>query len=188
MSSSAALSVATLTRLDAAFNLNLDPLEVARLAQRAETRGSGVRVGILDQAASVLGQPSQAVLIDCRSLAYSYVPFSLPDVSLLICETGVERSLASSAYNQRRTECEQAAAAFAQAMRDEGDGRDIVALRDVSGHDFMRLGGISLSVHAMSLQRMGARSGPSRPSKLAMPLRLGNWCWNHTPACVMIMP
>ncbi|HKD74127.1 MAG TPA: galactokinase family protein, partial [Ktedonobacterales bacterium] len=75
MSSSAALSVATLVWLDAAFHLGLDPLALARLAQRAETRGSGVRVGILDQAASVLGRPGQAVLIDCRSLATTYIPF-----------------------------------------------------------------------------------------------------------------
>ncbi len=141
MSSSAALSVAALTWLDAAFHLNLDPLAMARLAQRAETRGSGVRVGILDQAASVLGRPGQAALIDCRSLGYSYVPLNLPDVGLLICETGVERSLASSAYNQRRAECEEAVAAFTHAVRDEGDTRDIAALRDVSEQDYLRLAG-----------------------------------------------
>jgi galactokinase len=100
-----------------------------------------VRVGILDQAASVLGRPGQAVLIDCRSLAYTYIPFNLPSVGLLICETGVERSLASSAYNQRRAECEQSVAAFASVVHDEGDGREITALRDVSEVDYLRLAG-----------------------------------------------
>jgi len=141
MSSSAALSIATLTWLNLAFHLEQEPLALARLGQRAETRGSGVRVGILDQAASVLGRPGQAVLIDCRTLEYTHVPFQLPDVGLLICETGVERSLAASAYNERRAECERAVKVFSNALGAEGDTRAITALRDVTEHDFLRLAG-----------------------------------------------
>ncbi len=141
MSSSAALIMATLTWLDAALGLKRQPLDLARLGQRAETRGSGVRVGILDHAASILGKPGQAVLLDCRTLAYDYIPFALPGVGMMICETGVERSLASSAYNQRRGECEEAVAVLAAALKAEGDKRAITALRDVTEHDLARLGG-----------------------------------------------
>lgn len=141
MSSSAALIIAALTWLDAAFQLNQRPLDLARLGQRAEIRGSGVRVGILDHAASVLGRPGQAVLIDCRSLSYSYVPFHLPDVGLLICETGIERSLASSAYNERRTQCEAAVTTMARVLHAEGETRAITALRDITERDFLRLAG-----------------------------------------------
>ncbi len=141
LSSSAALVVATLTWLAAAFHLDIAPLEIARIGQRAETRGSGVRVGILDHAASVLGRPNQAVLIDCRSLDHRYIPFRLPDVNLLICESGVERSLAKSSYNTRVAECRTAVDAFARALQAEGDVREIKALRDIEERDYLRLAG-----------------------------------------------
>ena len=144
LSSSAALVMATLVWLNAAFHLEKEPLELARLGQLAETRGTGVRVGILDHAASILGRPDHAVLIDCRSLSYQHIPFELPDVGLLICDSGVERSLATSAYNQRRAECEIAVSALGAALGGEPDGagrRQVLALRDVTRHDLMRLGG-----------------------------------------------
>lgn len=141
LSSSAALIMAALTWLNAAFVLAQAPMALARLGQRAETRGSGVRVGILDHAASALGQPGQAMLIDCRSLNVQPIPFNLPDVTLLVCETGVERSLAETGYNTRRSECEQVLQRFVELLRAEGDPRPIEALRDVNEHDYQRLGG-----------------------------------------------
>ena len=140
LSSSAALVMATLLWLDSAFQLDIEPLELASIGQRAETRGTGVRVGILDHAASVLSRPDHAVLIDCRSLSYELIPFQLPEVSLLICDSGVERSLAASAYNQRRLECEAAVASIGAALAAE-DERCVSALRDVTSHDLSRLGG-----------------------------------------------
>ena len=141
MSSSAALIMATLTWLTAATGIDIAPMDLARLGQRAETRGTGVRVGILDHAASALGQPGQALLIDCRSMAVERVPFTLDDAALLVCETGVEHSLATSGYNERRTQCEAATAAFAALLAAEGDKRSIRALRDVTERDLQRLGG-----------------------------------------------
>ncbi len=141
MSSSAALIMATLTWLDAALGLQQGPLELARIGQRAETLGSGVQVGILDQAASALGKPGKAIFIDCRSLAYHYISFNLPDVALLVCETGVERSLADVGYNTRRQECEAAAQAFAQMLQQEDFSRLVTALRDVTERDYARLAG-----------------------------------------------
>lgn len=140
LSSSAALVMATLLWLDATLQLDFEPLELASTGQRAETRGTGVRVGILDHAASVLSRPDHAILIDCRSLTYEPIPFELPEVCLLICDSGVERSLATSAYNQRRLECEAAVTAISATLTGEEE-RSVSSLRDVTSLDLLRLGG-----------------------------------------------
>ena len=141
LSSSAALVMATLIWLNEALRLRHRPLQLARLGQLAETRGTGLRVGILDHAASILGRPDQAVLIDCRSMQYEYIPFQLPQVSLFVCDSGIERSLVSSGYNLRRGECEIALAALQQALAGEGVAETPRALRDVSLRQLQRLGG-----------------------------------------------
>lgn len=143
MSSSAALLIATLTWLTRAFDITSAPIELAQIAQRAEIRGSGVKVGILDQAASVLGMPGMATLIDCRTMDYRPIPIKFTDVALLICESGVERSLAGGdgKYNERVAECQEAVDAIVEALRAEGDQREIAKLRDVTHADFLRLAG-----------------------------------------------
>ncbi len=138
MSSSAALEVCAAMFFAALAGLALDPLQVARLCQQAEHHAVGVRVGILDQAASCLGRAGQAILLDCRSLAYDYIPFNLPDVALVVCDTGVRRELAASAYNERRRQCEEATALLAQALAAEGSTQPITALRDISPDAFAR--------------------------------------------------
>ncbi len=136
MSSSAALIVATLTWLAEANGWNLAPLDLARLGQRAEQRGTGVQVGIMDHAVSLLGRSGQAILLDCRSLEYRYIPFQDATARLLICETGVEHALAaSSGYNTRRQECHEATLRFAELLPE----RAIRSLRDVTERDVARL-------------------------------------------------
>lgn len=92
--------------------------QLARLAQQAENRFVGCQCGIMDQLASAEGQPGHALLIDCRSLDTQPVP--LPEgVALLIAHSRVRRGLVDSAYNERRQQCEQAAAALGvPALRD----------------------------------------------------------------------
>src|SRR5712692_3982282 len=112
MSSSAALEVAT-AQVCALFSggcftigaegATLTPMQVAAICQRAEQIASGVLCGILDQAASCLGQPGKTILLDCRSLEYRYLPFDAPGLSLVVIDTNVRRELAASAYNARRT-------------------------------------------------------------------------------------
>lgn len=153
MSSSAAIEVATaqacmlfsrgsftIGTQDATFK----PLEVAALCQRAEHRASGVRSGILDQAASCLGSPGKAVLLDCRSLEYRYLPFDAPGLSLVVIDTGVRRELAASAYNERRSQCEEAASMLRDIiMRNEPQNPSasaIRALRDITQGQFARYG------------------------------------------------
>ena len=153
MSSSAALEVAT-AQACALFSggsftigteaATLTPLQVAGICQRAEQIASGVRCGILDQAASCLGRPGEAVLLDCRSLEYRYLPFAAPNLSLVVIDTGVRRELASSAYNERRGECEEATALLREIMLQREPEDEIVqsisALRDITEEQFHRYG------------------------------------------------
>lgn len=151
MSSSAALEVAT-AQACALFSAGaltigtddatLSPMDVAALCQRAEHIASGLRSGILDQAASCLGKPHMAVLLDCRSLEYRYIPFNAPEFSLVVIDTGVRRELASSAYNERRQQCEEATQLLREQILqrepDNTQAQNIQALRDISPDQFER--------------------------------------------------
>lgn len=131
LSSSAAIEMATLMAFTAAgadgpAPLVLDGAQAARLAQRAENEFVGVNCGIMDQFISSLGKAGHALFIDCRSLAYELTP--LPEgVTVLVVDTSAPRTLAASAYNERRAQCEQAARALG-----------VPALRDVSVEAFER--------------------------------------------------
>lgn len=127
LSSSAALEVAVAKALLAAAGLDnaLSDVALAKAAQRAENQFVGVNCGIMDQFISVLGQKSHALLIDCRSLAYELIPFP-PKAALVIGNTKASRSLAGSAYNERRQQCEEGVAILQKALP------HVKALRDVS--------------------------------------------------------
>ncbi len=110
LSSSASLEVATARALLACSSIDLPPLAIARLCQRAEVEFVGMRCGIMDQFASCFGEEGQALLLDCRTLEHEYLP--LPQgASLVVANTMVKHELASSAYNDRRQVCESAARA-----------------------------------------------------------------------------
>jgi galactokinase len=153
MSSSAAIEVATAQACMlfsrgsftiGALNATFQPIEVAALCQRAEHIASGVRSGILDQAASCLGRPGKAVLLDCRSLEYRYLPFDAPGFSLVVIDTNVRRELAASAYNERRSQCEEAASMLrdilTRAEPQNSQVSAIRALRDITQEQFARYG------------------------------------------------
>ncbi len=127
LSSSAALEIATASALLAAAGQEevLTGPQVAKAAQRAENQFVGVNCGIMDQFISRLGAENYALLIDCRSLEYQLIPFP-ENAALVIGNTKASRSLASSAYNQRRAECETGVAQLQRALP------AIIALRDVS--------------------------------------------------------
>jgi galactokinase len=132
LSSSAALEIAAALGLMTAANQQdrLSGPQIAQAAQRAENQFVGVNCGIMDQFISMLGAEDHALLIDCRSLEYELVPFPA-NASLVIGNTKASRSLASSAYNQRRQECETGVAAL-QAVLPE-----IRALRDVTSEQLL---------------------------------------------------
>ena len=106
LSSSAALEVAVAL---AVLDEPVDPLALAQLCQRAENVGVGVQSGLMDQLASTASKAGTALLLDCRALTTAHVP--LPEgLGVLVVDSAVSRDLASSAYNERRAQCEQAAA------------------------------------------------------------------------------
>ncbi len=153
MSSSAAIEVATAQACmlfsKGQFTIGsegatLTPMEVAAVCQRAEHMASGVLCGILDQAASCLGRPGDAILLDCRSLEYRYLPFDAPDLSLVVIDTGVRRELTASAYNERRRQCEEAVQMLGEIIvqhePENPSALAIRALRDVTLEQFARYG------------------------------------------------
>jgi galactokinase len=108
LSSSAAVEVAVAL---AVLDEPVDPLRLAQLCQRAENEGVGVQSGLMDQLASTGSREGTALLLDCRELTTEHVPLP-PGLGVLVVDSAVSRDLSSSAYNDRRSECERAAAAL----------------------------------------------------------------------------
>jgi len=106
LSSSAALECAAATGFNKVFECGIEPMEIALIAQKAEQDFAGVMVGIMDPFASVFGKENHAIRLDCQSLEYEYIPLELGNYALLLLNTNVKHSLASSAYNTRRAQCE----------------------------------------------------------------------------------
>lgn len=107
LSSSAALEGAILIALNEVFALNLDKREMAKIGQLTEHNHIGVNCGIMDQFVNLHGQENTALLLDCRSLDYTLIPFHRTDVKFVICNSRVSHNLASSEYNLRRNQCEE---------------------------------------------------------------------------------
>jgi galactokinase len=133
MSSSAALECATIYALNEIFGLGLDQLTMVKLAQKAENEFVGVKCGIMDQFASMFGRKHSVIRLDCQSLAYEYVPFNAAGVRIVLFDTNVKHSLASSAYNERRQQCETGVGMVKAGLGGSGvSGDRIESLRDVS--------------------------------------------------------
>lgn len=108
LSSSAAVECATVFALNHLLKTNIGRVEMVSMAQKAEHEYAGVMCGIMDQFASMMGKANQVIKLDCRSLEYEYVPFNLDGIKIVLLNTNVKHSLASSEYNTRRSECMQA--------------------------------------------------------------------------------
>jgi galactokinase len=125
LSSSAAIEVATALALSEQSGWTPGRVQLAQLCQKAENEFVGARVGIMDQFVSLHGQQNHALMLDCRSL--SFESLLIPDsVKLVISNTMVKHELASSEYNRRRADCEEAVRRLAKALP------GISALRDVN--------------------------------------------------------
>lgn len=118
LSSSAALELAGARAFAAVSNLTWDPVAMAVAGQRAENEWVGMNCGIMDQLICAVGQPGQAMLIDCRSLEATPTPIPAT-ATVVVLDTRTRRELVDSAYNERRTACEEAATAFGlEVLRD----------------------------------------------------------------------
>ena len=118
LSSSAALEVGVALALTHVAGFGLRGTELALTCQRGEHLGTGVRSGVMDQLSSIAGLRGSALFIDCRSLATQPVRLP-PDVGILVVHSGIPRTLAASAYAERRAGCEALAAELGvPALRD----------------------------------------------------------------------
>ncbi|QEE48159.1 galactokinase [Flavobacterium alkalisoli] len=110
VSSSAALECAVAVAVNKYTKAGLDNSELALVAQKAEHKYAGVKCGIMDQFASIFGKGDTLIKLDCRTLQYEYKPLKLEGASLLLFDSDVKHSLASSEYNVRRQQCEEGVA------------------------------------------------------------------------------
>jgi len=138
LSSSAAIEVATGVAVALMAKQNdrelkaEDLVRIAVLAQKAENEYAGVSCGIMDQFASAMAKKNNAILLDCATLEYSYIPLKLGDYRLVIANSNKRRSLAEGKYNERRGECEEGLAILNKKMS------DIKNLSEVSPKDLQQ--------------------------------------------------
>jgi galactokinase len=126
LSSSAALECATALALNKYYQTNFEKIELVKMAQHAEHKFTGVKCGIMDQFASMFGKDQHAIKLDCRSLEYEYVPFDVKGISIILFDSNVKHSLASTEYNLRRQECLSGVGMIS------GNITSVKSLRDVS--------------------------------------------------------
>lgn len=106
LSSSASIEVVTAFALNQLFNAGFNNIELALLSQKVENDFIGVNCGIMDQFSIAMGKKDHAMVLNCQTLDYHYIPFLLKDESLVVINTNKERKLADSKYNERRASCE----------------------------------------------------------------------------------
>ena len=134
MSSSAAIELAFAFAWMTLGQVDITLSDLALLCQKAENRYVGVNCGIMDQMISACGKVGHAMMLDSRTLERRYFP--MPEgVAIVVADSLVRRSLATSEYNVRRAQCEQAVRIFQQHLP------DVTALRDVTVGQLDRYGG-----------------------------------------------
>ena len=107
ISSSAAVEGGLAFGINELFNFGLNRKELALLCQSAEHNYPGVKCGIMDQYANMFGKKDNVILLDCKSIEHQYFPLELEGYEIVLINTKVHHSLASSEYNKRRKECEE---------------------------------------------------------------------------------
>ena len=108
LSSSASLEVAIGTMVEAITETSIDPVAKGLVCQKAEHDFVGVPCGIMDQFASVLCQKDHVLLLDCQDQSFQQIPFTNPDIAVLIINSEVKHELSGGEYAQRRSSCEKA--------------------------------------------------------------------------------
>jgi galactokinase len=126
LSSSASVECGFAYALNELNALKLDKQEMVFMAQWSEHNFVGVKCGIMDQFASMMGKNGNVILLDCQSLDYSYSPLTLGEYAIVLCDTKVKHALVDSDYNRRRNECERGVALLQQYYP------TIKSLRDVT--------------------------------------------------------
>lgn len=129
LSSSASIELATGVLLEGLFSLPIDRVDMVKIGQKVENEFMGVNSGIMDQFAIGMGKEGAAIWLDCSTLDYEYAPLDLQGSSIVIMNTNKRRELASSKYNERRSECEE-------ALKRLQTGLDAATLGDITPASF----------------------------------------------------
>jgi galactokinase len=107
VSSSAAIENGIGFAVNELYNLGLSRIDLLRISQKAENNFVGMKCGIMDMFASMMGKQNTVIRLDCNSLDFEYFPFNAPNYRLVLCNTTVKHALVDSEYNTRRAECEE---------------------------------------------------------------------------------
>jgi galactokinase len=107
------------------FKCNLNRLDLALIAQFSEHHFAGVKCGLMDQYAVLFGEEDSLLLLDCRSMKHVAIPFPTSKCSIILVDTKVKHTLASSAYNKRRASCEEGFVILQKLIPGAGSLRDI---------------------------------------------------------------
>ena len=108
LSSSAAIEVATAVAMRELTGETYDLTTIALLSQKAENTYCGVNCGIMDQFASAMGKKDKAILLNCKTLEYEYIPLELERYELIVANCNKPHALVTSKYNERRAETDEA--------------------------------------------------------------------------------
>ena len=180
LSSSAAIEVATAVSINEIAGTPYDLKEMALLSQKAENEYCGVSCGIMDQFASAMGKKDRAILLDCKTLDYEYVPFALGDCELIVANCNKPHSLVESKYNERRAETDAALAKLREvypqitclaevtpAMFEEAKGVLEGKIRDRAEHvvyECARVGEAAEAMRAGDVEKLAALINASHDS------------------------
>ena len=130
LSSSASLEVLTGTMIKHTYGFDdVTGIDLAKYGQYSENNYNGLSCGIMDQFASAMGKKDCAIFLDTNTLKYEHAPVKLPDAKIVITNSKVKHSLVTSAYNDRRHECETALSDLQKVV-------DIKTLGDLTEEEF----------------------------------------------------
>lgn len=125
LSSSAAVECGIAFGINELIKAGLEKNDLAFIAQKAEHEFAGVQCGIMDQFASIMGKKEHVIRLDCKTLEYNYFPFPMDHYQIVLCDTQVKHSLASSEYNTRRKECEKGVSVLKNYFPEINSLRDV---------------------------------------------------------------
>ena len=139
LSSSAALESTFAFAINDMWENGIDKFELARIGQSTEHNYCGVKCGIMDQFASVMGKKGHLMRLDCRSMEFEYFPFNPQGYKLVLVDSRVKHQLSGSPHNDRRNSCERVAAAIGVEFLREATMEQLESVKDkVSAEDYMR--------------------------------------------------